>query len=431
MAVSLLRRTARGQKLSGLKAVEVSELPRHFVAVWNPSYSADPMDAHLAVLLSGIREHRENGSPESEVYVWWGKLRSRNRVQDLPHIGVIAEIAEELVHSDGQDERQLYLTDYRSLYVGQVIQLTTEDVRGADSSRVSDYMKKKQAPTQPLAKGESTPYVFDADCWFKLADIRRLVLDDTVAVVRELAQLQNTSYHNRPVSLYGGMVDLPLIVVREDHRTFFASEERDHISGRMWWAELDAERGRGIAEIERDLRDNVLGEDAWVVFEPSARAFLADAERLFRQHRRDGAFDYSGVILNFAKAIEVHIGWLIRGAVASSPEMNRVVSLHDKDRDLLHDEMPTLGQIAYLIKNDQAFKEIIRRLTGGEWLIREFVKTLGKLNPVRNDAAHDQRIDLATATEWRNSLLGVGCPGLLEQLAKVRPARQKGGDIRC
>ena len=54
------------------------------------------------------------------------------------------------------------------------------------------------------------------DCWFKLLDIRRLAQDDTLAVIAELKRLRNVHYNDRPVSLYGGMVDLPLVVTRED-----------------------------------------------------------------------------------------------------------------------------------------------------------------------------------------------------------------------
>ena len=35
-------------------------------------------------------------------------------------------------------------------------------------------------------------------------------------MIAELKLLRNPEYHDRPVSLYGGMVDLPLIVVRPD-----------------------------------------------------------------------------------------------------------------------------------------------------------------------------------------------------------------------
>jgi len=53
------------------------------------------------------------------------------------------------------------------------------------------------------------------DFWFRLFDVRRLVSDDTPAVIEEAAKLRNAGYHDRPVSLYGGMVDAPLLVHRD------------------------------------------------------------------------------------------------------------------------------------------------------------------------------------------------------------------------
>jgi hypothetical protein len=49
----------------------------------------------------------------------------------------------------------------------------------------------------------------------------RVVSNDTVAVIEELKRLANTRYHGRPVSLYGGTVELPMIVTREDGRQWF------------------------------------------------------------------------------------------------------------------------------------------------------------------------------------------------------------------
>jgi len=50
------------------------------------------------------------------------------------------------------------------------------------------------------------------DFWFRLFDLRRLITGDTLEVIGELKKLKNTGYHDRPVSLYGGMADLLLIV---------------------------------------------------------------------------------------------------------------------------------------------------------------------------------------------------------------------------
>jgi len=38
-------------------------------------------------------------------------------------------------------------------------------------------------------------------------------------VIEQLRQLRNVRYHDQRVSLYGGMVDLPLVVTRPDGAT--------------------------------------------------------------------------------------------------------------------------------------------------------------------------------------------------------------------
>ena len=62
------------------------------------------------------------------------------------------------------------------------------------------------------------------DFWYKLLDLRRLATD-TRAVIAELKGLRNLGYHEMPVSLYGGMVDLPLVTYRQDARRFFDALE--------------------------------------------------------------------------------------------------------------------------------------------------------------------------------------------------------------
>src|ERR1051325_11437495 len=62
-----------------------SSPPRHLVTVWNPSYAAAAMDAHLAILLEWTQRRERDEVPPDEVYVWWSKLRSTNRSGPLPH----------------------------------------------------------------------------------------------------------------------------------------------------------------------------------------------------------------------------------------------------------------------------------------------------------------------------------------------------------
>jgi hypothetical protein len=113
------------------------------------------MDAHLATLL----EWAAKGDPE-DTYVWWGKLRSANRQQPLPHTADVLALHEQI---EQEIETHLYLTDYRSLYVAHLDEVTPDDVM-ADSPH-----EQAHAPAYYRKLGA-------ADFWFRLLDIRRLVL---------------------------------------------------------------------------------------------------------------------------------------------------------------------------------------------------------------------------------------------------------------
>jgi hypothetical protein len=178
--------------------------PLHLVGVWNPSYAADAMQVHTALLLEWMRRYHDGKAREDDVYVWWGLVRSAHRQQSLPHLDRIVALDQEL--ADESRELQFYLTDYRSLYVAEVGSVTREDVRKTEPDHLPAYYQKLDVVP---------------DCWFALHDIRRLVSEDTLSVIHELRRLRNTGYHDQPVSLYGGMVDLPLLVTRPDGRRYF------------------------------------------------------------------------------------------------------------------------------------------------------------------------------------------------------------------
>jgi hypothetical protein len=191
---------------------------RHLLTVWDPS-RGDAMQAHLQLLLDARRRHRDHGDSEDDVYVWWGKIRSPNRQQPMAHLPEILAI-DEILKGDAAAETEvhLYLTDYRSLYVAHVGEVVGDDVR--DDEDTERYVPRLYDGAQ-------------CDCWFRLWDIRRLVLDDTLGVIAELKQLRNTHYHDRPVSIYGGMVDLPLVVTRPDAARWFDPATRAlYIDGR-------------------------------------------------------------------------------------------------------------------------------------------------------------------------------------------------------
>nr|AYC79989.1 hypothetical protein [uncultured bacterium] len=148
----------------------------------------------------------------------------------MPHLDEILAMDKWLSGDAGGDrELHLYLTDYRSLYVGHIGEIANgdgfEDLD--DTDHVPDFYRDSG-----LA----------CDCWFRLFDVRRVVADDTLAVVEELKKLRNTRYNDRPVSIYGGMVELPLIVTRDDDARYFEADVRERLVDGRYWVEIDAER---------------------------------------------------------------------------------------------------------------------------------------------------------------------------------------------
>ena len=380
----------------------------HLVSVWNPSYEADAMEQHLHVLLTNAARHRAGECEEDDVYVWWGKIRSANRQQPIPHLADVLSIDDELGSDDAtvaaDREVHLYLTDYRSLYVAHVGGITADDMSDEEG----------HVPTFYAAQG------FNCDCWFQLWDIRRVVSNDTLAVVEELKKLRNTRYNDRPVSIYGGMVDMPLIVTRADAARYFDHSVRAALTGGRFWCEFDAERS-GVAAIERELRENLFGDDAWSGLEPAARSFIASAEKAFRDHRADPAFDFTPVLVDFAKALEVQGNALLRGALANAPRDVKLVNVDGRTADLTRGEFLSLGQLARVIGDNKGVNDWLRRrVRPGEWVAVSLAPVMKEIAELRNPAAHTERFGREQMVPLRDRLVGVGCMGQLAELGRVR-----------
>ena len=380
---------------------------RHLVAVWDPSRGDDSMQAHIQLLLEARVRERAGEIDDEDVFVWWGKIRSPNRQQPMAHLPEILAIDELLKGDDGPDvEIHLYLTDYRSLYVAHVGEILAEDVREDDDAAL--YVPRLYRDVQ-------------CDCWFRVMDIRRLVHDDTLGVIAELKKLRNTHYHDKPVSIYGGMVDLPLVVTRADGARFFDTAVRQlYIDGRSW-AEFDAEQV-GLGATERDLRENMIGDEAWQGLDPAARTFIATAEKVFRDHRHDSAVDFSPVLVNFAKAVEVQANDVLRRALGTLPPAQRRANVEGKTVDLAADGPWSLGQLARIIGEDQVINTALKgRLHGGPWFTASLPPIMRDLAESRNPAAHSAKVGRETARRVRDGMVGVGCVGTLVELGRVRP----------
>lgn len=381
---------------------------RHLLTVWNPAYAESAIDVHLDVLLAWAGRAARDPTCADDVYVWWAKLKSQNRLQPLPHAAEILALQRQI---DDGTETHVYLTDYRSLYVALLDEITTDDVpaeTGGEVSHMPRYYHGKPA-----------------DFWFRLTDIRLLVADDTVATIEELRKLRNTRYHDRPVSLYGGMTELPLIVRREDDTSWFG--DRSLLTEGRLWAERDAELRGEAGRLGRELRENLLGRTVWAVLEPATRTFLAAGEAVFRARSDDPRFDFSGPALSYAKAVEAELNALIfpslRRMLRGMRAAEREVSVEGHRLDL-GGPVPhqSLGVMRLLLQHEEAVRRGVRAALPHDaaWLLGQLHHELTQLAALRNPAAHSASVGREAAAALREEVLGIGCEGLIVRLARAK-----------
>jgi hypothetical protein len=382
--------------------------PRHLLTVWNPSYASDGLNDHLRILLDLAKRARAGELTDNDVYVWWAKLRSPNRDGPLPHAQDVLALQHQV---DRDVETHLYLTDYRSLWVADLAEITDDDVPG-DTPAERDHMPS-------YYQGHRV------DFWFRLTDFRRLVSDDTAGVVQALKQLRNVRYHDRPVSLYGGIVDLPLIVWHEDGALWFRESET-LIDG--LWAEQDAHLRSETERMGGELRDNLLGESVWSALHPTTRTFLAAAEVMFRSHRDDANFDFAGPAISYAKALEAELNDLVFGRLARHfgrrTERDRLLNVDGRTIDL-GGLLPhfTLGVVSRLLAEDGIVRTAVRATFPSQdarWLEGMLPNELVPIIELRNPAAHNVALSLTEAVRVREQVVGIGREGLIAMLARVR-----------
>jgi hypothetical protein len=382
--------------------------PRHLLTVWNPAYADDPLDQHLRILLEWAERWRRGETDPEEVYVWWARLRSPNR--DAPQLPHHADVLALQAQIDANIETHLYLTDYRSLYVANIEDVLDDNILDDDEAEhMPEYYRTQRA-----------------DFWFRVVDIRRIVAGDTVAVIDELKKLGNTRYHGRPVSLYGGMVELPLIVMRPDGRQWFP-EARSLTDG-LLWVQHDADLSGATDRMGRELRDNLLGFVVWSALDVTTRAFIASAEATFRNRSDDPHYDFTGPAIGYAKAVEAELNTLlfegVRSFAAGLPMPDRTSRVDSRPIDLSgHVPPQPLGVLVNLLKHDHALQRCLKAVFGQadwKWLLGELPKHLEPIVALRNPAAHSARASREDVLPVREKVLGIGSEGLLAQLARVR-----------
>jgi hypothetical protein len=167
-----------------------------------------------------------------------------------------------------------------------------------------------------------------------------------------------------------------------------------------------------VAVLERDLRLNLLGDATWSRLEPEVRAFIAQCEKTYWEHRDDHAFDFGPVILGLARALERQTNAVL------TQRCGRVCQRTQGARTLTGGRGParvprlSIGELARVLGGERELASALQSVVdNARCFTGEFPVMLDAFAEVRNAVAYGERIDRKRATEWRGRILGVGSIG--------------------
>lgn len=305
-----------------------------------------------------------------------------------------------LLESSNSPFLQLFLTDYASLYVAKVVKIA----ENADESIIPSYYKDKK---------------LSVEGFFIIEDLRELVRDDFVSVRDEyLANFTTPDYDNHTYALYGNAYVYPLIIEQKQHLTYFESDERHF---------LQLFKSAEFLHQKQVLADYTFGERYLYAMNPDSFDNLIYAELEFHACKGDRLYDFSSVVLKYAKCFESECYLLVKRLISVLSQRDEsVLSLTFTQmgksfevRSLLTNKA-MLGAYNHLI--DSLLKAHIKEHLSDEFInvCRKLTKQIAFIQRVRNPAAHTECTSFEQANNLRARLVGVATQSVLVMMIKAR-----------
>lgn len=399
---------------------------KDLLILYNPYYQSNVIEEHLAVL----KTHGQVafGKVRSKLKDKFGNLGVQNAnfslnlgtnsKQNLNLSGENSALASEnlnapknpqnsslqalqsLLESSNSPFLQLFLTDYASLYVAKVVKIA----ENADESIIPSYYKDKK---------------LSVEGFFIIEDLRELVRDDFVSVRDEyLANFTTPDYDNHTYALYGNAYVYPLIIEQKQHLAYFEGDERHF---------LQLFKSAEFLHQKQVLADYTFGERYLYAMNPDSFDNLIYAELEFHACKGDRLYDFSSVVLRYAKCFESECYLFIKRLISVLSQRDEsVLSLTFTQmgksfevRSLLTNKA-MLGAYNYLIEN--LLKAHIKEHLSDEFVnvCRKLSKQIAFIQRVRNPAAHTECASFEQANNLRARLVGVATQSVLVMMIKTR-----------
>ena len=349
---------------------------KNILVLYNPYYEENIIEQHLEIL-------KDSGA------VAFGKIRSKNRDYESEH----SEKLECIYNKVSKNEPiQLFLTDYNSMFVANVIAVKTEKTILIKAPKYYDRL--------------------DVEKWFIIDDLRLLASDDFKNIRDNiLSNFIATNYNNRTYAVYGNKYAYPMEVSLKEEINYFEKENND------FKYYTDIFKSRQQLQIRQSLIDFAFGEDTFYNFASNTQDNLISAEVEYQENKQNPLHDYSSVVIQYSKAAELELHRFMKLLFAyliQKDESLQYIPYSIQGRDYvlsdIQEHKANYGTYKFLVKsykikdalNSYLLKSNFRYFVSSE--IPQFINTM---QSVRNESVHGGTTSIKKCKDIRNSILGI------------------------
>ena len=361
---------------------------KNLLILFNPYYKADVIEQHLNLLVDNEK-------------VAFGKIRSTLKNVEHSFQDELAAIYEKVSE---ENYLQLFLTDYSNIYVAKVTLVTDDDLSDIAPSYYKDLEVEK---------------------WFMITDMREILRNDFENVRENIfSNFRTPNFNDRSYAIYGNNYVYPLIIDMKTEIDYFESsdEEFRHYP--------DMFKSSEYLEMKKNFIEYSFG-DKWINrMHPNSLDNIISAEMEYIQNRLNPRYDFSTVIIKYAKTMEqelyVYIKALFSHLLAHDSSVGDVTySVQSREYKIkgIFTHKPNIGTYKFLLKEYKVKKTIESSIEN--YHTKKFISStipyyINMIQKIRNESVHGEAAKLSDVVDLRKSILGISKLSILVDVIKGR-----------
>jgi hypothetical protein len=347
-----------------------------------------------------IEEHLEILQKNS--IVAFGKVKSK--LNDINHPN-----EEKLEHIykgvSKENPLQLFLTDYNSIYVANVISVTPQKTNLVKAPKYYDDL--------------------DVEMWYVFDDLR-LIIHNNFELVRDkvLANFIAVNYNNKTYAVYGNPYVYPMEVVMKEEINYFQKEDKNF----KYFTNIF--KSNEQLQMRENLIDFNFGTTNFYNLTPNSQDNIISAEIEYKQNKQNHLYEFSSIGVKYSKAVEEELYrflrdlflYLIQKESHLGEFSYQVQGISFKLKDI-NKNKPNFGTYKYLLRQydiKNAIHSYIEDKALKPFILFNIPTFITTMQNIRNESVHGDTTSLSECETIRKEVIGIGQSGILNELLRYK-----------